>query len=98
MIRVLVPQKAGKTPSYLYDIIFDTEQPLDGRPYISDFYGKNNIHLVYLPDYFHFWLKDLGISYKLKNEYYKEGKIIKNFYYIIFENESDAILFKLTWF
>ena len=82
-----------------YDIVFDPEIPKDNRPYLTRFYECHN-NVVYLPDYFHFWLKELDISYSLKNEYFCSivDKTIRNFYWIIFEKESDAILFKLTWY
>lgn len=54
---------------------------------------RDNIEYYCLCDLFHFWLIDHNVSYSLK-------EVPMNFGYdtcIIFEKDSDAVLFKLVW-
>ena len=68
------------------------------RPFIRiepEFLNKK----YYLKDDIHEWLKHFNIQYELSFEVRNNKKRVGGyyFYYISFENKSDAILFKLTW-
>ena len=49
---------------------------------------------VMLPEQLHSWMLDNNIWYNLEREIIEK---YKSKWYIIFENELDAVLFRLTW-
>ena len=55
---------------------------------------KNSQIVDILMEEVHIWLVDNNIKYKLDREQEGEGD---DYFFIIFENKSDAMLFKLTW-
>jgi hypothetical protein len=82
---MLVPFRGKSTTYYI-----DFERYTDDRPKVDDHSLSDEIHN---------WLIDNNIDYKL--EYVSEPKGKKyphaNNWFIVFENKSQAMLFKLTW-
>jgi hypothetical protein len=87
MIKVIVPDNPADNKKY--DIITGLDI---NRPYLKRYSIKN-----YLSDRLHLWLENSNISYTLDYHEVSKDYIITCFWYIVFEKESDAVLFKLTW-
>ena len=88
MIKVEIPERDKR----VYDIIFDYNAPIDGRPF--DYDDEQVQSYAYLSDKHHKWLKDSDIPYRIFED---QSEAKWHQWFILFENESDAVLFKLTW-
>jgi hypothetical protein len=99
MIKVLIPRVNDIKGRPIYDVLMEDIDPVD-RPFLTEYNGLKGLLPVYLPDHFHYWLLGQNISYRLKNECSPifEENDNSNKWYIVFDKESDAILFKLTWY
>jgi hypothetical protein len=71
-------------------IIFNQDIPYLEFCYNTE-YGNDFNTIWYLKDRYRLWFKEINILYSI------EDRICSFDFYIIFENKSDAMLFKLTW-
>jgi hypothetical protein len=94
----MIPVPVDEKNEYYLNWLFS---PLVDRTFFvidPDVYRNKRTIYVSLDDKLHGWFKETNIKYdiylKPHSEYYTR---YNDWYYLVFEKESDAVLFKLTW-
>jgi hypothetical protein len=88
MYRIQVPAKSNEGKRWLK---WQDEDFPKNRPHA--FYNGIGSGIVVAKDNIHIWLEDFNIKYHLE----KITASPYNKWFFVFEKESDALLFKLTW-
>ena len=79
----------GQRKTYKWWLKSSEKIPSGNRPYMADGLLRDKVYHYFIDD-IHNWFIDNSIKYKIKY-------VSKDDTEIIFNKESDAVLFKLTW-